>query len=110
MQQCAVSSPLRHAAHMVHEASDLMVPTCRRNVEHGNVLATVTQSAADVNHMAQVNVIQSAADMMHTSSVNIQSGTGVIPTPSVNIIQHAVSILHLLYHSMCRRRGAHAFG
>lgn len=96
MQQYALSSPLRHAAHMVHEASDLIVPTCCRNVEHGSVFATVTQSAADANHMAPVNITQSAADLMHTSSVNIQRGTDVIPTPSVNTIQRAVSMLHRL--------------
>lgn len=92
---------------MMHEASDLIAPTCRRNVEHGSVSATVTQSAADANHMAPVNIIQSAADMMHTSSVNIQRGTDVISTPSGNIIQRDVSIFYRLYYSMCRRRGAH---
>jgi hypothetical protein len=95
---------------MVHEASDLIVPTCRRNVEHGSVLATVTQSAANVNHMAPVNIIQSAADVMRTSSVNIQRGADVIPTTSVNINQRAVSILRRLCHSVCRRCGAHDAG
>jgi hypothetical protein len=66
--------------------------------------------AAVVNHMVPVNIIQSVTDMTHTSSVNIHRGTDVIPTPSVNIIQRAVSILHRLYHSMYRRRGARDFG
>jgi hypothetical protein len=107
LQQCAVSNHLRRTAHIVHEVS-----SCPHAAEMLNmaVCELVTQSAAEVNHMAPVNIIQSAADVVHTSSVNIHRGTDVFSTPSVNIFQRAVSILHRLYHSMCRRRGALDFG